>query len=108
MEKWNCAINNEIEYAYIMSLIGGILFSGISYGLLYVIVFLIIWEVLYFMYLDSNARRWEPIERITVILFAILGFLLGRLLHDDDDHQGECDQFFKDCNHYGKEFGWFS
>jgi lipoprotein signal peptidase len=100
-----CTIQNDP--GIMNALMVGILFSGISYGLLYVIVFIIIWEFLYFAYLHANHRNWEMTERVMVILYGILGFLLGRFLHEDDDHCKECNDFFNDCEYYGKNFGWF-
>jgi len=105
--KLNCDIQNDKGYVVIAALISGILFSGISFGLVYVILFLLIWEFLYFAYLHANYRKWNLGDRILVILAAILGFLLGRFLHEDDDHNADLDKFMDDYEYYGKEFGWF-
>tara|TARA_R110001599_G_scaffold130823_3_gene306274 strand:- start:271 stop:603 length:333 start_codon:yes stop_codon:yes gene_type:complete len=107
LSKLSCAIENEPGYSFIMSFILGILFSEISFGLVYVILFLILWEFLYFAYLHANYKRWHLIDRVLIILGAVLGFLLGRFLHEDDDHAKDFDKFQNDYEYYGKQFGWF-
>ena len=102
----NCVIENDKGYVFIAALISGILFSEISYGLVYVILFLLIWEFLYFAYLHANYKKWELIDRVLVILGAVLGFLLGRFMHENDDHGSDLDKFKNDCEYYGKQFGW--
>ena len=47
-------------------------------------------------------------ERLTVILAALLGFLIGSFFHDKDDHDKAYDNFGEDFDYYGKEFGWFN
>lgn len=98
---------NDPKYSIISSFIIGILFSGISFGLAYVILFIILWEFLYYIYLDCNERPYNWEVRILMALYGIAGFLLGRFLHDDDDHCEEFKKFQNDYEHYGREFGWF-
>ena len=105
LNNWNCVIENDP--GIMNALMVGILFSGISFGLVYVIIFLLIWEFLYFGYLHANHRHWIMLDRVLVILSAILGFLLGRFLHEDDNHVEEYHKFFDDVDYYGKDFGWF-
>ena len=107
IHKLNCHIENDPNFTVLMSLIVGFLFSGISWGLIYVIIFLILWEIAYFAYLDCNGKAWNLESRITIILAAVLGFLLGANLHDKDDHCEDYKKFKKDINYYGKEFEWF-
>ena len=105
LNNWNCVVENDP--GIMNGLMLGILFSGISFGLVYVIIFLLIWEFLYFGYLHANYRNWDIQDRILVILSAVLGFLLGRVLLEDDDHIKEYNNFFNDVEYYGKDFGWF-
>lgn len=107
INKLNYEIENDPNFTVASSLILGFLFSGISWGFIYVIIFLIIWEFLYFAYLHSNYRTWDLNERITIILAALLGYIMGAIFHDDDDFYEHQENFKKDWDHYGKEFGWF-
>jgi hypothetical protein len=100
-------IENDLGYSVLMSVIVGILFSQISFGLVYVIIFLLLWEFAYFAYLHSNYRSWHMLDRLLLILGAIMGFLLGRFLHENDDHKKDWDKFKNDYDYYGKELGWF-
>ena len=97
----------EPQYTFIMTLIVGILCSGISFGLVYVIAFIIVWEFLYFGYCDCNGKNYDDVDRIIIALGGLLGFLLGRFMLDQDDHLAEFKKFQKDYHHYGREFGWF-
>ena len=107
LNRLNCEINNDPNYTILMALFTGLLFSGISWGIIYVIIFLILWELLYFGYLNANGKSWNLQIRLTIILAGILGYLFGSVLHDDDDHYKDCCDFKDDMNYYGKEFGWF-
>jgi len=107
LRSLNCQIKNDPNFTILMSLIVGFLFAGISWGIIYVIIFLILWEIAYFAYLNCNNKKWDLEVRVTVILAAFLGFLLGTNLHDKDDHYESCKKFKKDMKHYGKEFEWF-
>lgn len=99
--------NGDPEYTFIMSVIIGILFSGVSFGLFYVILSIFIWEFLYYCYLDAKYLKYQTIDRILFALGSIMGFLIGRAMHSDDDHYTEYQKFKKDYHHYGREFGWF-
>lgn len=106
MDAINDFIYNDPMSTVLMSFLTGLLFSGVSFGLIYVIIFLIIWEVFYFGYLDVNNRDWLLDERVTVILAALLGFLVGRFFHDDDDHAESIDRFKNDIDYYGRHCNW--
>jgi len=106
MEHLNWSIDNDPGVVVISSLIGGILFSNVTYGLAYLILFLLIWEILYFGYLDCNGKNWIFFDRILVFLAAILGFMLGRFMHDNDDHKEDFHMFKNSCGYYLKDFGW--
>ncbi len=99
--------NGEPEYTFIMSVCIGILFSGISFGLMYVILFILIWELLYYCYLDAKYLNYQPIDRLLFALGSIMGFLIGRAMHGCDDHYEEYKKFKRDYHHYGRELGWF-
>lgn len=103
----NYEITNNPNYTALSSFMFGILFSGISYGLVYVIIFIILTEFLYYGYLDCNDKNWIAEQRLLVIAAGLLGFFLGRFLLDDDDHHGEFIKFQNDYHHYGRECGWF-
>jgi len=107
MEYINNEIDNNPGYTAISSMIIGILFSGVSFGLVYVIIFILLWEFLYFGYLDCNNKKYNVEDRIIIALSGIMGFLLGRFLHSDDDHYEEFRKFQNVYEYYKKEFGWF-
>ena len=99
--------NSEPGYTFIMSVAVGILFSGVSFGLVYVILFIVLWEILYFLYSDSKNMVYSAEDRLLFALGSIMGFLLGRLMHNDDDHFKEYKKFRKDYDNCGEACGWF-
>lgn len=108
VNKINCFAQNDPMAVVLSSFLAGLLFSGVSFGIVYVILFLIFWEFLYFGYLSCNERRWDFDYRILVILAAFLGFLVGAFFHDADDHYESFNKFKDDMEYYGKEFEWYS
>lgn len=107
MEKVNHFIYNEPMIPVLLSFLTGLLFSGISWGIVYVVLFLIIWEVIYFGYLSANHRPWIMDDRLLIILAAFLGFLTGAFFHENDSYWDDYKKFNDDADYYGKEFGWF-
>ena len=107
MENVACFINNDPMIPIFISFITGLLFSGISWGIVYVVLFLIIWEIIYFGYLNANNRPWIVRDRLLIILAALLGFLTGSFFHENDDHFDSFKKINDDVEYYGKEFGWF-
>ena len=108
MEKVNYFIYNEPMIPILLSFLTGLLFSGISWGIVCVILFLLIWEVIYFGYLDANNRPWIMDDRLLIILAAFLGFLVGAFFHEKDTHFEDYKKFNDDMDYYGREFGWFN
>lgn len=100
-------MNNDSFVPVIISFLTGFLFSGISWGIIYVIIFLLLYEFLYILYLDANYKSPNFIERLTIIFAAFLGYLLGAILHEDDDFWKHWRNFGKDCNKYGENFDWW-
>ena len=99
---------NEDPYAFVlMGFLSGVLFSGVSWGIVYVILFLIISEILYFGYVSANGRLWDIDLRITVLMAALLGYLAGAFFHHDDDHYDSWCRFREDYDRWGKEMGWY-
>lgn len=108
MNQLNDFVENSPYLLVLSSFLSGLLFSGISWGIVYVILFLIFWEICYFGYVSANGRTWDMDYRITVLMAALLGYLVGAFFHDQDDHWDSWNHFKNNCDYYGKDFGWFS
>lgn len=70
----------------------GILFSPWSLGLLYFLIFLIIYEAYAFYATAGRAPSWKIEIRLGVMAASIFGFIIGRILTGwnhplDDDHR---------------------
>ena len=103
----NCGILHDAKYTALMSFIFGFLFAGISFGLVYVIIFIVVTEFLYFGYLDVNDRYYNFDDRTLIIITGLLGFLLGRFFLGQDDHYEDFKKFQTDYHEYGRNLGWF-
>jgi hypothetical protein len=62
---------------FVLSFSFGVLFSPISWGIVFFLSFIIVWEVMaFFLYGDS----WDAVTRAGVVLCTIFGWIVGRTL----------------------------
>lgn len=106
-KKINYFLENDPMASVLSAFLAGLLFSGVSFGLIYVLLFFLFWEILYIGYLDCNNEKWDFGHRVLLIMSALLGFLIGAFFHGSDDHYNSYNKFRKDMDYYGKELGWF-
>ena len=71
--------NNEF-CQLVSALCLGILFSPWSWGFLYFIGFLLLYEVITAYFTWCQAPYWNMMTRLGVIAASLLGFILGRIL----------------------------
>jgi hypothetical protein len=71
--------NNDLAQL-ISSFCLGVLFSPWSWGLVYYIAFLLIYEILSAYYTWCQLPYWRLSTRLGVIAASLLGFILGRIL----------------------------
>lgn len=102
--KW---LEDDIYVNMTASFIIGFLCSGISWGIVYAILFLLIYEFFYFAYKHANSKCYVVFDRVGLIVAALFGYVLGAIFHQKDDFADHTDQFWKDCDKYGKDFDWW-
>ena len=78
-------INNPM-YWLGASFFSGILFSTWSWGLAYLLVGLIIYEIGYYMYCRYQNYQHNLQIRIGILAGAIMGFLIGRSITGTENH----------------------
>jgi len=81
--KWELLIANEnynIHSQLIIAFCTGLVFSPWSYGWIFFVIFLIVWEVMYGFATKFKHPRWNLAERILIIVISLLGWTVGRLL----------------------------
>ena len=89
-----CDLWHDPIYALLAAVMGGILFAGFSWGFVYFLIFLFIWEILYWIYTGyDDTKIWSPQIRVGLVLGALFGFIVGRTFHN-------CDDFRKDYNDF--------
>ena len=91
----NDDINNDPMYWLGASFFSGFLFSTWSWGILYVLSFLIIYEIGYYIYCSYQSKEYDCMIRIGIVAGALMGFLIGRAIIEDDDHTASIDEFCK-------------
>ena len=86
------------------AIFSGILFSTWSWGIVYLILFLLIYEIFYCIYCQYNSKKFDIGMRIGLFCGAFMGFLIGRSITGMDDHEKSMDDF---CNHTQKLYSRF-
>lgn len=98
LQDWVCPASYTPLAQIIVSIASGLIFSWLSASLSLLLLFLIIYEALYFAMVCRN--RWALSTRIGVIAGYIAGWLIGRSIHKmetfyfnrefDDEHHIQC------------------
>lgn len=95
-----CDIYHDPMFYLLFSLLGGILFAGVSWGIVYFLLFLFIWEIGYWIYTGyHNDVLWSPGIRVGVVMASLLGFIIGRTFHNMADHSDDYKCFKEDINY---------
>lgn len=96
-EHMMCRMNRDIStdpmYWTGAALFSGFLFSTWSWGIVYLVLFVIAYEILYYTYCCYAITEYDFIIRIGIIAGTIMGFLIGRSITETDDHE-ECVEEF--------------
>ena len=101
-----CRMNRDLYedpmYWLGASMFSGFLFATWSWGILYLILFLIIWEIGFYIYCYSFEKldNYSLTIRIGIIAGAIMGFLLGRGITGTDNHEESIKDFWKSVHRY--------
>ena len=92
-------INEDPMYWIGSAFFSGFLFATWSWGILYLLVFLILYEIGYYVYCYSSDKltNYNLLIRIGIVLGAVAGFLIGRAITENDDHEKSIKEF---CNHF--------
>lgn len=88
-------IYEDPMYVLGASFFSGFLFSTWSWGILYIISFLILYEIGYYVYCYSykGLDDYYFITRIGIVAGAFMGFLIGRAIIEEDDHEKSIKEF---------------
>jgi hypothetical protein len=84
------------------SFFSGFLFSTWSWGILYLFTFLILWEIGYYIYCScvKGLDDYYLMIRIGIVAGALMGFLIGRAITENDDHEKSIEEFWDTVNKY--------
>ena len=71
------------EVGFIIAFVTGMIFAPWAWGLFYLILFIVIFELLYYIMVWGDQNKWDPIYRGARILFYVAGWVFGRWLFTD-------------------------
>lgn len=81
---WFCNEKYTGMAQVIVSIVWGILLSPWSSGLFALVVFIIIYEMMYYIFTHGDEKYYDIFIRTSCIFASIFGFLLGRTLSCDN------------------------
>jgi 4-hydroxybenzoate polyprenyltransferase len=84
LHAWFCNDNYTAMAQVIVALTLGILLSPWSSGLFFLIIFIILYELFYYIFTKGNPRYYNVFVRTGVIFASIFGYILGRTLSGDE------------------------
>ncbi len=98
----NKDINEDPMYWLGSSFFSGVLFSYWSWGILYLLAFLIIRELAYYLYCYAykGLTYYDLMIRIGIVSGALMGFLIGRAITENDDHEKSIEEFWGSVRRY--------
>lgn len=80
--------NTEL-FQYIVSFCVGVMFGAISLGFVWMLIFLVIYEVYYVFATGGEYPYWVGYSRVSNFLLSIIGWILGRYIMLRLDPVGE-------------------
>ncbi len=62
----------------IFSFVSGLIFSPWTQGLFYMLLFIVIYEIIYYIAVWGDLKKWDPYLRAGMIISYVMGWLVGR------------------------------
>lgn len=81
---WFCNDKYTPMAQTLIALVWGILLSPWASGLFFLLVFIIIYEILYYIFTRGDPKHYNVFARTGIIYASIFGYILGRTLSGDD------------------------
>jgi len=75
-----CSENSTEFNQLVFSFALGLLFGPMSWGIIYYVIFIIIYEIIVFYVTSGLEPFWRLISRISINSAALIGWMLGRWL----------------------------
>jgi len=93
-------INNDPLYWTGASFMAGILFSSLSWGIVFYFIFLLIWSIAYYFYSYYHGKVYYWDVQIGLFIASLFGFLIGRAIIEEDDHDDSIKEFGYKCRYW--------
>lgn len=84
IHNWFCNEKYTAMAQVIIAIVWGILLSPFSSGLFALVVFIIIYEIMYYLFTHGNEKYYDTLTRTASINASIFGFIIGRTLCQDE------------------------
>lgn len=89
LEKYFCNPKNTPMCQVIFSFFIGLLLSPWSYGIFFVVISIIIYELLFYFFTKGNPLYFNSFVRTSVVCSYVLGYITGRTLSGDEILYGD-------------------
>ena len=96
--SWDEFIPSHIGFQFTFAFVLGLIFSPFSWGLLFLIIFFVIWELMLFAYYRDYSFDYFT-SRAVIIAAYFLGFIVGRLAIGD--HYPARWNYYDGCQYIG-------
>lgn len=84
LHNWFCNDKYTAMAQVIVAIVWGILLSPWSSGLFALVIFIIIYELMYYIFTHGDPKYYDLFTRTASIFASILGFIIGRTLSCDN------------------------
>ncbi len=75
---------DSVLFSIVLSFAVGLLFAPWSFGFLYLLIFIIVYEIIYAWY-NKDFSTENFMTRLGIVVASIFGFIVGRALMEDTD-----------------------
>jgi hypothetical protein len=76
---------STLAFELTVAFVSGVIFSPWSWGFIYFLLFLIVYELFLVWASKCQSPYWNLHSRILVVVFSLFGFIIGRLLAGHSD-----------------------
>lgn len=84
IQYWFCNEKNTPMAQVLIALVLGILLSPWGSGLFFLVIFIILYEILYYIFTHGDPKYYNIFVRVGIIYASIFGYILGRTLSGDE------------------------
>lgn len=89
VNKYFCSDTYTPVAQIFASFVFGAIFAPWSWGILFLIIYFIIYEILFYIFTKGDPKYWQPETRLAVFCSYILGWIVIRTIIEDSVFESE-------------------